>query len=252
MMENLVAQIPAAFIPSNSRNSDGSATVAPLYQPTGYWSQNQSSSLGSKIVHQWPKYMGYPLNSLSMDFQTRNNNSLTPTKALPSSYDNSSLSPTSTGSSSVQQQQQTIAVNIPSHGHHSPPPVLQRSSFPPMKQFPNLSHSPSNRVYLPPICSYLDTAQDRPFKCVQCPQSFKRNHDLTRHKRIHLAIKPFACGDCKKGFSRKDVLQKHNRVRGCGKNANATSIADVGEHTVINNSEVMGDSAEGESPEILF
>ncbi|KAH6714806.1 hypothetical protein BKA61DRAFT_438916, partial [Leptodontidium sp. MPI-SDFR-AT-0119] len=53
------------------------------------------------------------------------------------------------------------------------------------------------------------------FKCVQCPQSFKRNHDLTRHKRIHLAIKPFACGDCKKGFSRKDVLQKHNRVRGC-------------------------------------
>lgn len=51
---------------------------------------------------------------------------------------------------------------------------------------------------------------DRPFKCDQCPQSFNRNHDLKRHKRIHLAVKPFPCGHCEKSFSRKDAL----KVRG--------------------------------------
>lgn len=48
---------------------------------------------------------------------------------------------------------------------------------------------------------------DRPFKCDQCPQSFNRNHDLKRHKRIHLAVKPFPCGLCEKSFSRKDALK---------------------------------------------
>lgn len=48
---------------------------------------------------------------------------------------------------------------------------------------------------------------DRPFKCDQCPQSFNRNHDLKRHKRIHLAVKPFPCGHCEKSFSRKDALK---------------------------------------------
>lgn len=48
---------------------------------------------------------------------------------------------------------------------------------------------------------------DRPFKCDQCPQSFNRNHDLKRHKRIHLAVKPFPCQHCDKSFSRKDALK---------------------------------------------
>lgn len=48
---------------------------------------------------------------------------------------------------------------------------------------------------------------DRPFKCDVCPQSFNRNHDLKRHKRIHLAVKPFPCGHCEKSFSRKDALK---------------------------------------------
>ena len=48
---------------------------------------------------------------------------------------------------------------------------------------------------------------DRPFKCDQCPQSFNRNHDLKRHKRIHLAVKPFPCIHCDKSFSRKDALK---------------------------------------------
>jgi len=48
---------------------------------------------------------------------------------------------------------------------------------------------------------------DRPFRCDQCPQSFNRNHDLKRHKRIHLAVKPFPCGHCDKSFSRQDALK---------------------------------------------
>jgi hypothetical protein len=58
--------------------------------------------------------------------------------------------------------------------------------------------------------------QDRPFKCDQCQQSFNRNHDLKRHKRIHLAVKPFPCGNCDKSFSRKDALKRHRLVKNCG------------------------------------
>lgn len=60
---------------------------------------------------------------------------------------------------------------------------------------------------------------DRPFKCDQCPQSFNRNHDLKRHKRIHLAVKPFPCGHCDKSFSRKDALKvstiSHDYTKAC-------------------------------------
>ena len=52
---------------------------------------------------------------------------------------------------------------------------------------------------------------ERPFKCDQCPQSFNRNHDLKRHKRIHLAVKPFPCTHCDKSFSRKDALKVSRR-----------------------------------------
>jgi len=76
--------------------------------------------------------------------------------------------------------------------------------------------------------------QERPFKCDICPQSFNRNHDLKRHKRIHMAVKPFPCTHCDKSFSRKDALkvftaanlscqphtdpffQRHRLVKCCG------------------------------------
>ncbi|KAL2871581.1 putative C2H2 finger domain protein [Aspergillus lucknowensis] len=57
---------------------------------------------------------------------------------------------------------------------------------------------------------------DRPFKCDQCPQSFNRNHDLKRHRRIHLSVKPYPCHHCDKSFSRKDALKRHRLVKGCG------------------------------------
>ncbi|CAF9914451.1 MAG: hypothetical protein GOMPHAMPRED_008164 [Gomphillus americanus] len=68
---------------------------------------------------------------------------------------------------------------------------------------------------------------DRPFKCDQCPQSFNRNHDLKRHKRIHLAVKPFPCKFCDKSFSRKDALKRHILVKGCGKTSSDAKSPDI-------------------------
>ncbi|KAK2626755.1 hypothetical protein QTJ16_003930 [Diplocarpon rosae] len=118
---------------------------------------------------------------------------------------------------------------------------------------------------------------DRPFKCDQCPQSFNRNHDLKRHKRIHLAVKPFPCGHCEKSFSRKDALkvgarhhpplkmntppklrqkadgkkQRHILVKGCGKGASTGTLnPNGGSQSPIDRSELMSDSNEDNSPEM--
>ncbi|KAK8140572.1 hypothetical protein PG984_000638 [Apiospora sp. TS-2023a] len=69
--------------------------------------------------------------------------------------------------------------------------------------------------------SHQPAHQERPFKCDVCPQSFNRNHDLKRHKRIHLAVKPFPCDHCDKSFSRKDALKRHTLVKGCGNGKNS-------------------------------
>lgn len=52
-----------------------------------------------------------------------------------------------------------------------------------------------------------NSQQDRPYRCDTCPGSFNRNHDLKRHKRIHLAVKPYPCEFCGKAFSRTDALK---------------------------------------------
>ena len=150
-------------------------TVA--YQPMGSWHQPQNPScpVASALVQQRLKYTGLPLNSLPIDFQTQNTNS------FPLLYNNFHLFPNSINSSGVQQQQR---VNAP------------QPSQPPNQQ--DFTQFPLSTVARP---------NERPFKCDQCPQSFNRNHDLKRHKRIHLAVKPFPCGHCEKSFSRKDALK---------------------------------------------
>ncbi|KOS46307.1 hypothetical protein ACN38_g2784 [Penicillium nordicum] len=80
----------------------------------------------------------------------------------------------------------------------------------------------------PPPHGMPAPAADRPFKCDQCPQSFNRNHDLKRHKRIHLAVKPFPCSHCDKSFSRKDALKRHILVKGCGKDGDSENSNQTG------------------------
>jgi hypothetical protein len=155
-----------------------------------------------------------------------NSLSLTTTKGLLSPYNNLSIFPTSMDSSDIQQQQQMNTLQqsslqptqqdliyttdycnggpllTPTYYSPSPP---QPPSFPLMKQSPNSSSAPSNRIS--PRSSNITPENVRALKCDQCPQSFNRNHDLKRHKRIHLAVKPFPCGNCEKSYSRKDALQ---------------------------------------------
>ncbi|KAK8212893.1 hypothetical protein M8818_003058 [Zalaria obscura] len=92
----------------------------------------------------------------------------------------------------------------------------------------NSGHAAQMHMYAHPAAQ-ASPANDRPFKCDQCPQSFNRNHDLKRHKRIHLAVKPFPCGHCDKSFSRKDALKRHILVKGCGK-AQADPESETAEH----------------------
>ena len=68
-------------------------------------------------------------------------------------------------------------------------------------------HGPHGMPGMMQSSSSSNPQSDRPFRCDQCPQSFNRNHDLKRHKRIHLAVKPFPCAHCDKSFSRKDALK---------------------------------------------
>ena len=88
---------------------------------------------------------------------------------------------------------------------------------PGMMQGFNSGHAAAMPHFLGQPPHHQPAANDRPFKCDQCPQSFNRNHDLKRHKRIHLAVKPFPCNHCDKSFSRKDALKRHILVKGCGK-----------------------------------
>ncbi|KAF4124636.1 Zn-finger [Geosmithia morbida] len=121
-----------------------------------------------------------------------------------------------------QQPQPMMAPPAPYRNHH-------QSFYPPMPLPQALMHGggPHNggaipmhpgamhmgQQYMYPSTS--SQMQDRPFKCDTCVQSFSRNHDLKRHKRIHLSVKPFPCSYCGKQFSRKDALKRHRLVKGC-------------------------------------
>lgn len=95
------------------------------------------------------------------------------------------------------------------HGSGSPMSLV--GGVPPNGMINGYSYVPrggsTQHMYLSGPPSQVQGPSDRPFKCDQCVQSFSRNHDLKRHKRIHLAVKPYPCQHCDKSFSRKDALK---------------------------------------------
>nr|POE66262.1 transcription factor sp4 [Quercus suber] len=131
-------------------------------------------------------------------------------------------------SPSLHAQQQQYSTQQRQYSYGAPGPVLSNVNNPNgqlalvggmqqgMMSGYNSGHAAHlQHMYGPP--QHAPPPNDRPFRCDQCPQSFNRNHDLKRHKRIHLAVKPFPCGHCDKSFSRKDALKRHVLVKGCGK-----------------------------------
>ncbi|KAG7111438.1 Zinc finger protein like [Verticillium longisporum] len=151
----------------------------------------------------------------------------------PSYYPSSSSAPSPTTSTAASRGLHALA------GHHSgmaPPqpyrpfqygmqvpsmggPIMSNLSNPsgPLSVMPGMNLPGYGGHHLQHIYgAHQNNPQERPFKCDQCPQSFNRNHDLKRHKRIHLAVKPFPCDHCDKSFSRKDALKRHRLVKGCG------------------------------------
>lgn len=73
------------------------------------------------------------------------------------------------------------------------------------------SASPINTTAAPTTTS----DDSKAFQCNQCSLSFRRNHDLKRHVKIHLPIRPYVCELCRKGFNRKDALRRHLLSNAC-------------------------------------
>ncbi|KAF2155686.1 hypothetical protein K461DRAFT_310330 [Myriangium duriaei CBS 260.36] len=167
----------------------------------------------------------------------------------------------------------------PGHAHGQIPPIHSQSPFAPQRPFsyslpgpilsnmgnpggqmalvggmPNgmVGYNSGHLAQMQHLYGHAGAApganSDRPFKCDQCPQSFNRNHDLKRHKRIHLAVKPFPCGHCDKSFSRKDALKRHILVKGCGK---SQSHSEMDKHSSEGSASPTGKSDMTESSPII-
>ncbi|EJF60118.1 hypothetical protein BD309DRAFT_859702 [Dichomitus squalens] len=70
-----------------------------------------------------------------------------------------------------------------------------------------------HRLYSLRAHQRLHTLEHRPYRCMQCPASFVRNHDLKRHALLH-EKKAWRCAGCNKIFSRRDAIKRHKDARG--------------------------------------
>ncbi|KAI9887447.1 MAG: hypothetical protein M1823_000705 [Watsoniomyces obsoletus] len=169
------------------------------------------------------------------------------------------LHPSSGGGSvsSTAQLSRSLSFSLPAVAGTYPPHLQHQTNQMSMLGGPlgsaYAAHGALGRAYLGPGQGAMQATtrpNDRPYRCNQCPQSFNRNHDLKRHKQIHLAVKPFPCRHCDKSFSRKDALKRHILVKGCGKTPalETTRVPDDGSLSPPEHSEVMSGDEAADSP----
>ncbi|KAH7704710.1 hypothetical protein AAVH_28095 [Aphelenchoides avenae] len=54
-------------------------------------------------------------------------------------------------------------------------------------------------------------SDERPFKCEECPKSYKWHGGLIAHRRLHKGEKPFKCDECDAAFTYESGLKNHKR-----------------------------------------
>ncbi|KAG8966925.1 hypothetical protein FRC05_002373 [Tulasnella sp. 425] len=69
---------------------------------------------------------------------------------------------------------------------------------------------------------------EKNFACKTCGLKFARNHDLTRHHKVHDPIKHYRCKGCDRSFTRRDALKRHNTQKNCGNEEEPAPAAGSG------------------------
>ena len=77
--------------------------------------------------------------------------------------------------------------------------------------------SPSHNISTPSLTTTTSTpdnstpsqhsAEGRPFKCPDCPKTFKVRRHLQVHYRIHSGVRPYECKECGLTFNQQGPLQ---------------------------------------------